>query len=73
MPNIKGRYTSVRRFQVKFIMQHKANGKSTEEIAKILGLSKRTVETIMSDALKWHDAENASHLMAIYFRNNLIN
>lgn len=49
-----------------------ADGKTTVEIGKSMGISHRTVEATL-DRLRWKtNAENRTHLIAILLRQNKI-
>lgn len=54
------------------ILQHYADGRSTDEIAKRLGLSSATVRTHAKASLPRLAAENRAHAIAIALRNSMI-
>jgi len=49
-----------------------ANGYSSEEIAKQLGNSNRTIDSIRRDMLKTFSVNNVAHLIAWGFRNGYL-
>lgn len=54
------------------ILQHYANGASTTEVARRLGLVPETVRTHTKKALKGLEAEHRAHAVAIALRGSLI-
>lgn len=51
------------------IMKHSASGLTAKEIAKKIGLERRTVEIYMQNLRKKLGAKNAAHAIYLYFCN----
>ena len=54
------------------IIQQISNGKTTDEIAKILNLSKHTVESHRTNIFSKLDVRNVAELVALAFRVGLV-
>ena len=54
------------------IIQQICNGKTTDEIAKILNLSKHTVESHRTNIFSKLDVRNVAELVALAFRVGLV-
>lgn len=54
------------------IMKHKANGHTAKEIAKLVGLEYRTVESYIGNIRKKLNARNIAHAIYIVSANKII-